>query len=348
MKNIPNFILCIRCWTYNHAPYIEEAMNGFCMQETKFPFIAVIMDDASTDGEQKVIRHYLKSNFDDSLVSGYQEWETEEANYIYARHLLNLNCYFCVILLKTNYYSHSKDKEKLVNEWETSAKYIALCEGDDYWTDPLKLQKQYEILETHQECAFCVHDYFEYLQNEKKLKDHHPPIPSLSEPGVVLDMNYYLRGPFFTKYLTAMYRKTAMDSCRYSKYDISIDMVMFFSLFTQGKAFLMTDVMGCYRMHDGGVYAGKDRSPLLRDFFSNIFSVCREERSCDAQRFVYGFIAPYALSELIRQKGTFVRNCFKYLGVYGLKIIFYKVPQLIVTILLGKIGIKVKPDYLRI
>lgn len=46
MKNIPNFVLCIRCWTYNHAPYIEEAMNGFCMQKTQFPFIALVLDDA--------------------------------------------------------------------------------------------------------------------------------------------------------------------------------------------------------------------------------------------------------------------------------------------------------------
>ena len=72
-------------------------MNGFCMKKTQFPFIALVLDDASTDGEQKVIRHYLKSNFDNSIVSGYQEWETEEANYIYTRHLLNPNCFFCVI-----------------------------------------------------------------------------------------------------------------------------------------------------------------------------------------------------------------------------------------------------------
>lgn len=323
-------------------------MNGFCMQKTSFPYLAIVLDDASTDGEQEVVRHYLNSNFDISLASGYKTWETEEAYYIYARHLQNLNCFFCVIFLKTNYYSHSKDKERLLKEWEKSAKYIALCEGDDYWTDPLKLQKQFDILEAHPECAFSVHDYTEYFQNKKIFREHLFPIPFLKEPGVVLDMEYYLLGPFFTKYLTTMYRKTAMDSCNFLKYDVSIDMAMFYALFTQGKAFLMTDVMGCYRMHDGGVYAGKDRSPLLRGFFSNIYSICREEQSRDAQRFVYGFIAPYALSELISQKGTFVKNCVKYLGVYGIKLFIYKIPQLIVAILLGKIGIKVKSDYLRI
>ena len=161
-------------------------------------------------------------------------------------------------------------------------------------------------------------------------------------------MDYYLSGPFFTKYLTAMYRKSAMISSKFLKYDILIDMAMFFALFTQGKAFLMTDVMGCYRMHDGGVYSGKDRQPLLRDFFSNIYSICREERSRNSQKFVYNFVAPYALSELISQKGIFVKNCFQYLGIYGIKLFAYKIPQLIIKILLSKMGIKLKHDYLRI
>ena len=343
-----DYILCIRCFTYNHSLFIEEAMNGFCMQKTEFPFIAVILDDASTDGTQDVVKHYIEVNFDKSSISEYRDWETEKASYIFARHSKNINCYFCAVFLKTNYFSHKQDKEQFIEEWEKSAKYIALCEGDDYWTDPLKLQKQYDILETHPECVFSVHDYTEYFQNRNIFREHHFPIPFLKEPGAVLDMEYYLTGPFFTKYLTAMYRKSAMDSCNFLKYDVSIDMAMFYALFTQGKAFLMTDVMGCYRMHDGGVYSGKDRYPLLRDFFSNIYSICREEGTKDAQRFVYGFLAPYALSELISQKGLFVRNCIKYLGIYGIKLLFYKIPQLIVTILLGKIGVKVKPDYLRI
>ena len=345
IPSCPDFLVSIQCMTYNHASYIEDAMNGFCMQQTPFPYVAIIVDDASTDGEPEVILRYLDGNFD--MVEA-REWETDDAHYIYARHKDNINCYFAVILLKYNFYSIKKNKKPLFAEFEKTVKYIALCEGDDYWTDPLKLQKQYDILEAHPECAFCVHDYTEYLQNALKFRNHHFPIPFLKEPGVVLDMDYYLSGPFFTKYLTAMYRKSAMISSKFLKYDILIDMAMFFALFTQGKAFLMTDVMGCYRMHDGGVYSGKDRQPLLRDFFSNIYSICREERSRNSQKFVYNFVAPYALSELISQKGIFVKNCFQYLGIYGIKLFAYKIPQLIIKILLSKMGIKLKPDYLRI
>ena len=66
--NNNNFLLYTRCMTYNHSSYIVDAMNGFCMQKTTFPFVNVIVDDASTDGEPEVIEQYLQENFnlDDS------------------------------------------------------------------------------------------------------------------------------------------------------------------------------------------------------------------------------------------------------------------------------------------
>ena len=61
----PNkYMVCTRCFTYNHAPYIVDALNGFTMQQTTFPFVCTIIDDASTDGEQEVIKSYLKEHFD--------------------------------------------------------------------------------------------------------------------------------------------------------------------------------------------------------------------------------------------------------------------------------------------
>ena len=55
--------VCVRCYTFNHAPYIEDAMNGFTMQKTDFPFVCCIVDDASTDGTQEVIKKYIVENF---------------------------------------------------------------------------------------------------------------------------------------------------------------------------------------------------------------------------------------------------------------------------------------------
>lgn len=121
-------------------------MNGFVMQETYFPFICTIIDDASTDGEAVVIRKYLDEQFDLKDKSIVRQEETDNYVMTFARHRTNLNCYFAVYYLKYNHHSIKKTKKPYYNEW-TTCKYIATCEGDDYWVDPCKLQKQVLFLE---------------------------------------------------------------------------------------------------------------------------------------------------------------------------------------------------------
>lgn len=144
----------VSCMTFNHRNYIEDAMRGFCMQRTDFPYVAVVIDDASTDGEQEVIKRFLENEFD--MVSAVQD-ETEDYVRVVAKHKTNVNCTFVVILLKYNHYK-KKDKTPYFKEWRDNAKYIALCEGDDYWTDPLKLQRQVDFLEEHEEYSLCCTD----------------------------------------------------------------------------------------------------------------------------------------------------------------------------------------------
>lgn len=141
------FLLQVTCMTYNQVNYITDTMNGFVMQQTSFPFVCIIIDDASTDGEPDVIKSYLDDNFDKREIGLATEDETDEYLRIYAQHKENKNCYFCVLLLKYNHYSINKPKTRNLAEFANSIKYTALCEGDDYWTDPLKLQKQVDILE---------------------------------------------------------------------------------------------------------------------------------------------------------------------------------------------------------
>ncbi len=154
MDNESNFIVCIHCMTYNQSAYITDALNGFAIQKTDFPFVALVFDDASTDGEQEVIKKYLDEHFDHSEETGYKQWETDDANYTFARHISNGNCFFLVALLKKNLYRNPR-KNELVKIWDEKAKYIAMCEGDDYWTDPMKLQKQVDFLEGHEEYSMC-------------------------------------------------------------------------------------------------------------------------------------------------------------------------------------------------
>lgn len=156
MKNNDDYLVSVLCMTYNQSAYISDSLNGFAMQQTNFPFVAVIVDDASTDGEQEVIKSYIEEHFDHSEGSGYKGWETGDACWIFARHKGNENCHFVAVLLKRNLYKEQEKKEAVIKDW-MNAKYIALCEGDDYWTDPLKLQKQVDVMEGDESVSICVH-----------------------------------------------------------------------------------------------------------------------------------------------------------------------------------------------
>lgn len=144
--------------TYNQSGYIKDALDGFVMQETTFPFVATIVDDASTDGEPEVILEYLSVNFDfdDTNISYIKE--TEYAKILFARHKSNRNCYFAVLLLKENLYQKREQKDKYLAAWRDNVKYRAICEGDDYWINPNKLQTQVDWLESHDDYSMCCSD----------------------------------------------------------------------------------------------------------------------------------------------------------------------------------------------
>ena len=150
----------IQCMTYNHSKYILDALNGFVMQETDFPFVILLVDDASTDDNCLLIKDYLIKNFrvEDSNTAYYKE--TDYAYISYAQHNSNRNCYIATIYLKYNHYQIGKKMEKLkyLSEWLNRCKYVALCEGDDYWTDPQKLQKQVAFMDTNEEYSLCFHN----------------------------------------------------------------------------------------------------------------------------------------------------------------------------------------------
>jgi glycosyltransferase involved in cell wall biosynthesis len=153
--------------TFGHAPYIVDAMNGFTMQETNFPFVCVIVDDASIDGEQEVIKNYLNEYFDLEDKEVLREEETGDYELTFARHKTNRNCYFAVLLLKYNHYSIKKSKKPYIAEWNNT-KYIALCEGDDYWIAPEKLQRQVSYMENNPHCSLTISNGFSEKYGEKR------------------------------------------------------------------------------------------------------------------------------------------------------------------------------------
>lgn len=140
-RNSP--IVVIHCQTFNQELYIRQCLDGFVMQKTDFPFAAIIIDDASTDNEPKVLWDFINSELD---ATNNQREETNDYIKVVAHHKTNSNCTFVILFLKYNHYSIKKPKKPYIEEWDDTAKFIAFCEGDDYWTNPYKLQKQADIL----------------------------------------------------------------------------------------------------------------------------------------------------------------------------------------------------------
>lgn len=158
-NNDYRFPVYVRCMTYNQASFIEDAMNGFTMQKTDYPFVCIIVDDASTDGEQEIIREYVSSRFDVEDDTVARKEETDDFSLIYARHKTNRNCFFLVLLLKYNHYG-KKSKDPYFKEWTKNVIYVALCEGDDYWIDQYKLSRQVALMEEHSEYSMCAENAY--------------------------------------------------------------------------------------------------------------------------------------------------------------------------------------------
>lgn len=133
----------IWCVTYNHRDYIEKALNGFVKQKTKFNYEVLVFDDASTDGTSDIVRQYVKKY--PEIIKGY--------------------------LAHTNTYNHP-DRKRLSADFvkaHASGKYIAFCEGDDYWIYDYKLQKQYDWMESYPNTSLCVHNAIRYDEQKKEV-----------------------------------------------------------------------------------------------------------------------------------------------------------------------------------
>ena len=198
-----DFKVCVRCFTFNHAKYITDAMDGFVLQKTNFPFVVTIVDDASTDGEQEIIRQYVSEYFNVQDVDVAYTKETDYAVITFAQHKTNMNCYFAVLFLKENHYSKKKDKFQYLREWRDKVDYEAICEGDDYWILPEKLQMQVNVLDSNSSVG-VVHTDFNLVSGKR----HHFRHTSIAEDCLIplLEHKY----PIGT--LTIMYRKIVFQS----------------------------------------------------------------------------------------------------------------------------------------
>ncbi len=156
----PKVTVC--CITYNHEKYIAECLDGFLLQQTNFDVEFLIHDDASTDGTQNVI---LSKVGNDSR--------------------------FQLILRKENIKSTGVPVFPILYK-QAKGDYIALCEGDDYWTDPLKLQKQVDFLEANDDYVICFHKVKILKPNGQIIDDYITKVPKEHKTieALIMDGNY--------------------------------------------------------------------------------------------------------------------------------------------------------------
>lgn len=254
--------VCVRCATYNHVNYITDAMNGFVMQETNFPFVCTIVDDASTDGEQTVIKKYLEDGFELSDASVAYEKDEDYGHVIYARHKANQNCFFAVVLLNENHYSQRKLKSPYFMGWMENAKYVAFCEGDDYWIDPLKLQKQVDILEADETLMAVVANSKVVSKEGDELVSKQKNVVPDNKQGRY-DLRSFIHNVHHYPTATVCYRRTHDDDIANMKKIMSNsylgDWTLWIALHIFGDFYYIDQVMSAYRINPASVTHTVDR-----------------------------------------------------------------------------------------
>lgn len=229
-------------------------MNGFCAQNTTFPFICIIVDDASTDGEPEIIKQYLDENFD-SVIYPFKE-ETSDYCFTFARHKENENCYFAVFFLKSNHYQIKKTKSAYYRSCDSNSRYIAICEGDDYWTNPDKLQIQFDFLESHSDYSMCFHNAIEHWEDGSKEDSLFSHIENRDYIGSEFFRDWIIPTAsvvFRAEVIYKQYYKNLISSIAnissYNKTHLPGDIIVFISCANEGKVRGMDFIASVYRRH---------------------------------------------------------------------------------------------------
>jgi len=217
------------CITYNHREYVEECLNGILMQQTSFEFELIVHDDLSTDGTDEILKRYHQKYSEKMRIIRPQ------ANRYSS----------CTRAIATTYLLPIAKGE-----------YIALCEGDDYWTDPFKLQKQVDILDSYRSCSVSIHasKVIEYGKRFKIYRAH--------RSGTIIPFEEVVRWRHnLSQTATVLYRKECMAGYPQFCLDCHVgDYPLMLWLALHGKIYYLSDVMSVYRRGNSSSWTTKDRN----------------------------------------------------------------------------------------
>ena len=286
-------MVSIRCLVYNHAPYLRQCLDGFVMQQTNFRFEAIVHDDASTDGSAAIIREYA-AKYPDIIKPIYEN---------------------------ENQYSKRDGSLRRVMNAHIHGKYVAICEGDDYWTDPLKLQKQVDFLESHIDFSLCTHHFRVYHQ---ETQEYESDWYAYKDVDFEFDLSYFVsRKAWVTQPLTILYRNSPKISEEYEHYKLRKDITLIYLLLKYGIGMLLKDDMGVYRLHGGGVWIGIKNEQRINAEIRYTLAIYDVERN--------------------QESATFIRNSIYGFGYIGYKYLWrhHKLYSKAMHVVLNELGLKV-------
>lgn len=220
-----NCLVSVWMITYNHEKYIAQALNGVLMQETNFNFEIVIGEDFSKDNTRAIIQEY-ESKYPTKIRIICQE-----SNVGVLRNAYEFTLPLC------------------------KGKYIACLEGDDYWTDPLKLQKQVDFLEANPDYSLCSHRLQCYYQDSDEFKDDWMvELFKYNQTFVDIDIINFFK-VWVTQTVTVVFKKESYDLQDYKKFSYYRDTHLFFNILQKGKGRVLNFCAAVYRNHGQGFWS---------------------------------------------------------------------------------------------
>ena len=225
-------MVSIKCMVFNHEVFLRDCLEGIISQKTSFKFEAIVHDDCSTDGSADIIREYAEK-YPDIIKP---------------------------ILEEENLFSKHDGSIYQVLSTHSHGKYIAICEGDDYWIDPYKLQKQVDFLEQHSDYSMCCSRAKSYSQLENCFKSD---VACYNKNQMMNPKDIIRKGGLFIASCSIVYRNSIRDSypdycllCHVGDYPLQIFCAM------KGKCYYFNEAMSVYRVDNPSSWVGMQNQSI--------------------------------------------------------------------------------------
>lgn len=248
-------LVSVCCITYNQEKYIAQAMEGFVMQKTSFKYEIIIGEDCSTDRTREIVEDYAR------------------------RHPL-------LVILITSPENVGPVHNVVRILKKARGKYIAFCDGDDYWTDPNKLQKQVDFLQNNSQYVMCAH-YMRQIEFDGQISYLDPKPVRLEYSYNKLIVNKQQQTPTASMLVERKYVEELYSSDWYPMCHAGDKFVKLFATFRSGKKiYVIPEVMSCYRRHSGGIWSMTHSNVLKERQFSDFSIIIRKFKHNSLQKMI--------------------------------------------------------------